>query len=335
MSGKLITVFGGSGFLGRYVVRALCKAGWRVRVAVRNPMNAGDMRVGGEVGQVQIVQANVRNRPSVERALKGADAAINLVGILFERGKQNFDRTQREGAENIADLAHAAGVSQLIHVSAIGADPNSNSKYGKTKAEGEEAIRKFFPEATILRPSIIFGPEDGFFNMFAGYARLAPVLPLIGGGQTKFQPIYVDDVAEAVVAALANPSAKGRVFELGGPRVYTFKELLDYIRDQTNRKPMLMSIPFWLAKLQGMTIAFAFKFWPFHAPPLTADQVRMLEHDNIVGASGEAGVGTIQDLGDIRLETVEAIAPSYLWRYRPYGQFQHREGDDGVSRVDV
>ena len=335
MSGKLITVFGGSGFLGRYVVRELCKAGWRVRVAVRNPMNAGDMRVGGEVGQVQIIQANVRHRPSVERALQGADAVVNLVGILYERGRQTFNAAQAEGAENVAEIASELGIKQMVQMSAIGADADSDANYARTKAEGEAAVRKHMPQSIILRPSIIFGPEDGFFNMFGGYAKLLPVLPLIGGGKTQFQPIFAGDVAQAVVAALGNSSAAGRTFELGGPRTYSFKELLDYICEQTNRGPFKLPLPFWMARMQGQIFSVLFKLWPFHAPPLTGDQVLMLKEDNIVGASGDESVGTIEDLGDIELETVEAIAPSYLWRYRPYGQFQIRDADDGVSRVDL
>ncbi|MBB35735.1 MAG: complex I NDUFA9 subunit family protein [Hirschia sp.] len=335
MSGKLITVFGGSGFLGRYAVRSLCKAGWRVRVAVRNPMNAGDLRVGGEVGQVQIVQANVRNRPSVERALEGADAVLNLVGILYESGRQSFEGSQHLGAKNVAELAQAAGVSQMIHISAIGADENSKADYARTKAEGEKSVREYMPQAVILRPSIIFGPEDGFFNRFAGLAKMSPVLPLIGGGKTRFQPVFVGDVAEAILAALDNPSAQGRIFELGGPRSYSFKELLTYICEQTNRSPFLIPVPFFIAQIKGMAISLAFKMWPFHAPPLTGDQVRMLKTDNVVGLTGDDSIGTIEDLGVTELESVEAIVPSYLWPYRPYGQFQIRETADEVSRVDV
>ena len=335
MSGKIITIFGGSGFLGRYAVRALCKAGWRVRVAVRNPMNAGDMRLGGEVGQVQIVQANVRNRPSVARAVEGVDAVLNLVGVLYERGRQSFEGSQHLGARNIAELAKEAGVSQMIHISAIGADADSESDYAQTKAKGEAAVREVYPNAIILRPSILFGPEDGFFNKFAEFAKYLPMLPLVGGGKTQFQPVYVGDVADAIVASLTDNAAEGRTFELGGPRTYSFKELMQFVKDQTNRGPLLLPMPFWAASLQGLTFDLFFKFWPFHAPPLTADQVRLLKVDNVVGATNEENVGTLADLGITELETIEAIAPTYLWSYRPYGQFQIRDGEDEVSRVDL
>lgn len=334
MSGKLITVFGGSGFIGRYAVRALCKAGWRVRVAVRNPMNAGDMRLGGEVGQVQIIQANVRNRPSIVRALDGADAVLNLVGLLYQNGRNSYDGTQALGAQNIAEFAAEAGITQFIQLSAIGADENSNSNYARTKAEAEKAILAKIPTATILRPSLVFGPEDQFFNKFANFARFLPFLPLIGGGKTKFQPIFVGDVAEAIANAVEKPEAAGRTFEIGGPRIYSFKEILEFISVQTDRKPLLIPVPFFLAELKGLFLAGLFKFWPFHAPPVTRDQVRLLRKDNIVGLETDENLGTIEDLGVSDLETIEAVVPDYLWRYREYGQFHIAEKDD-VSRVDI
>ncbi|MFC7292096.1 complex I NDUFA9 subunit family protein [Hirschia litorea] len=334
MSGKLITVFGGSGFIGRYAVRALCKAGWRVRVAVRNPMNAGDMRLSGEVGQVQIIQANVRNRPSIVRALDGADAVLNLVGLLSEKGRQTFDGTQALGAQNIAEYAAQAGIKQFVQMSAIGADLNSKSDYARTKAEAEDAVKAKVPTATILRPSIVFGPEDDFFNKFANFSRFLPFLPLIGGGKTQFQPVFVGDLADAIIGALASEDTQGRTYEIGGPSTYTFKQLLEFITDAVDRPKLLIPVPFFLAELKGMTIDLLFKLWPFHAPPLTGDQVRLLKSDNIVGLEKDKNYGTIADLGVTNLETIEVIVPTYVWRYREYGQFHVKVKDD-VSRVDI
>ncbi len=334
MSGKLITVFGGSGFVGRYAVRALCKAGWRVRVAVRNPMNAGDMRLSGEVGQVQIIQANVRNRPSIVRALDGADAVLNLVGLLSEKGRQTFEGTQALGAQNIAEYAAQAGITQFVQMSAIGADLNSKANYARTKAEAEEAVKAKIPTATILRPSVLFGPEDDFFNKFAGFSRILPFLPLIGGGKTKFQPLFVGDLAQAIVNALETETSQGRTYELGGPSTYTFKQLLEFITNAVDRPKILIPVPFFLAELKGMAFDLMFKFWPFHAPPLTGDQVRLLKTDNIAGLEADKNYGTISDLGVSNLETIEVIVPTYVWRYREYGQF-HIATKDDVSRVDI
>jgi NADH dehydrogenase len=328
MASKIVTVFGGSGFLGRHVVRALCRQGWRVRVAVRRPHLAGDVKLAGDVGQVQLVQANVRNRPSIKRALENADAVVNLVGILAERGAQNFQGTQALGASNIAKLAAECGIASFVLVSAIGASKDSKANYARTKAEAEASTREAIPTAVILRPSILFGPEDGFFTMFARMARLAPVLPLIGGA-TKFQPIYVGDVAAAVANAL-RPGNQGKTFELGGPRVYTMKELLVYITREIDRPRMLLPIPTSVAAPLGYIIGALSKLNPFFGPPLTGDQVQLLKTDNIV----PAGANTIADLGVTTLETVEAIAPTYLWRHRPHGQFQPPHVDE-ASRVDA
>ena len=319
MPGELVTIFGGSGFVGRYVVRALCKKGYRVRIAVRNPGLAGDMRLAGDVGQVQIVQANVRNRPSIERALDGAWGVVNLTGILYEKGAQTFQGTQALGAKNVAELSAKAGVSRYVQMSAIGADDDSNSEYARTKADTEAAAKEYMPEAVIVRPSIIFGPEDDFFNRFAGMARYVPALPAIGGGDTKVQPIYVGDVADAIVAGLENESAFGKTFELGGPGIYTFKELYQFILKEIDRPRMILPLPFFIAKPIGMVTNALFKLWPFSGPPITADQVDMLRSDNVVHADGP--VGTIQDLGVTGLESIEAIVPEYLWRFRPQGQF--------------
>jgi len=328
MTGKIVTVFGGSGFLGRHVVRALCRQGWRVRVATRRPHLAGDVKLAGDVGQVQLVQANVRNRPSIKRALENADAVVNLVGILTERGSQSFHGTQALGASNIADLAAEAGITNFVLVSAIGASDKSRSRYAQTKAEAEAATRRAIPTAVILRPSIMFGPEDGFFTRFAELARMSPFLPLIGAS-TKFQPVYVGDVAQAVAGAL-KPEAAGKTFELGGPRTYTMKELLQFITREIDRPRLLLPIPVPVAAPMGYIIGALSRLNPFFGPPLTGDQVQLLKADNIVSP----GAGTLADLGVTNLETVEAITPTYLWRHRPHGQFQPPRVDE-ASRVDV
>jgi len=323
--GRLAVVFGGSGFIGRNVVRELARRGWRVRVAVRRPHHAQFLRPMGAVGQIQLFQANVRHRPSVEAALKGADAVVNLVGILFQQGAQSFARVQAAGSAMIADLAAREGVYAFVHMSAIGADAASDSLYARTKGEAERAVRAAFPAATILRPSIVFGPEDQFFNKFAAMAAMTPpFLPLpilMGGGATKFQPVYVDDVADAVCAALSLPAARGRLFELGGPRPYTFRQLIDFTLRETGMKRMLLPVPFAIAPAFGL-IGEIIGAAPFIDPPITRDQVKLLRRDNVVGESGEAA-GTLADLG-IAPETLEAIAPRYLARFRKYGQFAER-----------
>ncbi len=329
MTGKIVTVFGGSGFLGRQVVRALCRRGWRVRVASRRPHLAGDVRLAGDVGQVHIVQTNVRNRPSIQRALENADAAINLVAVLYERGSQSFSGTIALGARNTAELAAAAGITRFVYVSAIGAANNARARYARAKAEGEAATLAALPTATILRPSIMFGPEDGFFSRFASMARVTPVLPLIGGS-TRFQPVHVGDVADAIAAAVSRPDAQGRTYELGGPRTYTMKELLEYITREIDRPRLLLPIPMLFAAPLGYTIGALSKLNPFFGPPLTGDQVQMLREDNVVAS----GAGTLADLGITTLESVESIVPTYLWRHRPYGQFHTVRADDD-SRVDA
>jgi NADH dehydrogenase len=321
-AGRLAVVFGGSGFIGRNVVRELAGRGWRVRVAVRRPHHAQFLRPMGAVGQIQLHQSNVRHRPSVERALEGADAVVNLVGILFQQGSQSFARVQGAGAALIAECAKAAGIESFVHMSAIGADLESDSLYARTKGEAERAVRAALPSATILRPSIVFGPEDQFFNKFAAMAAMAPPfapLPiLIGGGATKFQPVYVDDVADAVCAALQKPEAKGRIYELGGPRIYTFRQLLEFMLAETGMKRILAPVPFALAPAFGL-VGEVLGALPFVAPPITRDQVKLLKRDNIVGKN----VGTLADLG-VEAETIEAIVPGYLYRFRKYGQFAER-----------
>jgi NADH dehydrogenase len=321
-AGKLAVVFGGSGFIGRNVVRELGKRGWRVRVAVRRPHHAQFLRPMGAVGQIQLFQANVRHRPSVVRSMEGADAVVNLVGILFQQGAQSFARVQGAGSALIADCAKAAGVDTFIHMSAIGADADSDSLYARTKGEAERAVRASIPSATILRPSVVFGPEDQFFNKFAAMAAMAPPfapLPiLIGGGATKFQPVYVDDVADAAVAAMAMPEARGKTYELGGPRVYTFRQLLEFMLAETGMKRTLLPVPFAVAPAFGL-VGEMMGALPFLAPPITRDQVKLLKRDNIVAKDAL----TLADLG-LTPETLESIVPRYLARFRKYGQFAER-----------
>jgi len=309
----LVTVFGGSGFVGAQVVRALAKRGYRVRVAVRRPGHAYRMRMLGDVGQIEVVQANVRVPASVARALTGAEACVNLVGVLHESGRQKFQSVHAMGAKTVAEAAAAAGVKRLAHVSAIGADAGSAAKYARTKALGEAAVREAFPSATILRPSIVFGPGDHFFNRFGQMATLSPVLPLIGGGETRFQPVFVGDVAAAVARAVADPATAGKTYELGGPGVYSFKALMQLMLREIDRKRILLPIPFPVARVMGALAEIPSAVIP---PPLTADQVELLRSDNVVSA----GALTLADLG-VEPTAVEAIIPSYLFRYRKGGQY--------------
>lgn len=312
----LVTIFGGSGFLGRNVVRALCKRDYRIRVAVRRPELAGYLQPSGKVGQVHIVQANLRYPASVEAALRDSDAVINLVGILAEGGGQTFDAVQAKGAETVAKAAAAVG-ARMIHVSAIGADAESPSRYAKAKAAGEAAVRAAVPSATIFRPSVMFGPEDQFTNRFAALARLSPVLPLIGG-ETKMQPVYVGDVATAIADAVDGKAKAGATYELGGPEVLTMREIIEAIVGIADRKPMLVPLSFGLARLQAAFLQFA----P-GALKLTPDQVTLLERDNVVSDAAKAAGLTLEGLG-ITPDSLEAIAPQYLWRFRPAGQFQRK-----------
>lgn len=323
----VVVVFGGSGFIGKQVVRALTKRGLRVRVPMRRPHLGHELRVMGDVGQVQLVQANVRFPQSVDAALEGADAAVNLVAVLNPSGPQNFEALHVEGARTVAEAAARRGIKRLVHVSALGAAPKG-ARYARTKYQGERAVLDALPSATVLRPSVVFGPGDAFYNRFAQMAQTAAALPfgalpLIGGGKTRFQPVFVGDVADAICAALASPAARGHVYELGGPRIYSFREVLDYVRKETQRDVPLLTLPFFLAHPIGLLLDWMFKLIPFADAPLTGDQVNMLKRDSVVGA--DANAGTIQDLGVSQLESVEAIAPTYLWRFRPYGQFQTRQ----------
>lgn len=312
----LVTVFGGSGFIGTQVVRALAKQGLRVRVAIRQPHIAYNMRLMGDVGQVDVVQANVRNEASVRRALEGASAAINLVGILYETGRQKFDAIQVEGAANVAAAAKAMGVERLIHMSALGADAGSEARYAQSKARGEAAVREAFPGATIFRPSVVFGQGDDFFNKFGEMAVVSPVLPLIGGGHTKFQPVFVGDLARAFAKAVTDPATAGQTYELGGPGVFSFRELLEMVLRETERRRGLVPLPFPIAEMIGSLCAPIAFFTPI-APPLTADQVKLLKTDNVVSGT----LPGLSDLGIAPATTVEGVLPSYLYRFRKGGQF--------------
>lgn len=313
----LVTVFGASGFLGRYVVRALTARGWRVRAAVRNPHTSHELKVVGDVGQVQLMQANLRFPQSVARAVEGSDAVVNLVGVLFEAGRQSFEALHVGGPEVIGEACAAAGITNVAHVSAIGADADSESEYARTKGEGEAVLRDHVPSADILRPSIVFGAEDEFFNRFAGMASFAPALPLIGGGQTKFQPVFVEDVANAVAIAVTRGTT-GQTFELGGPQTYTFKALLEFVLDTIGKKRFLAPVPWFAANIMGFGGELSGAL-PFVKPFLTRDQVENLKTDNIV-----ADNATGFEAFDIRPETIEAIVPTYLAKFRKYGQFYEK-----------
>jgi len=313
----LVTVFGGSGFLGRNVVRALAKRDYRIRVAVRRPELAFHLQPLGRVGQIHAVQANLRYPASVAAAMRDSEAAINLVGILAESGEQTFEAVQAAGAATVAKAAAAVG-ARMVHVSAIGADETSLSRYARAKAAGESAVLSAVPTATILRPSVVFGPEDQFTNRFASLARLSPALPLIGGGTTRLQPVYVGDVARAVADAVDGRCKPGAAYELGGSEVLTMREIMEIILAITERKRMLVSLPFGLAKLQAAFLQFA----P-GALKLTPDQVELLRSDNVVSESAKAAGLTLPGLG-ITPDSLEAVAPQYLWRFRAAGQFQKK-----------
>ena len=321
-AGKLVTVFGGSGFVGRHTVQALAKQGWRIRAASRRPDLDGYLQPMGGVGQIHPVQANLRYPESVARAVEGADAVVCSVGVLAPSGRQKFDALHVDGPRAVARAAREAGVERLIHISAIGADLKSKSKYARSKAEGERAVLEEFPDAIILRPSIVFGPEDQFFNRFAGLAQMAPVLPMIGGGRTKFQPVFVGDLAAAVAGALGGAGMPGTIYEIGGPEVATFRKLLDRTQEWSGRNRRYLPMPFWLAKLQALLT------WPLPnaVRPLTLDQVRMLQVDNVVSQAAQKEGRTISALGVAQPQAIGSIVPFYLERFRPKGQFSHYRG---------
>ncbi|QYZ69850.1 complex I NDUFA9 subunit family protein [Neotabrizicola shimadae] len=313
---KLVTIYGGSGFVGRYVARRLAKAGWRIRVAVRRPNEALFVKPYGVVGQVEPVACNIRDDASVRAAMHGADAVVNCVGILNRSGRNTFDAVQAEGAARVARIAAELGVKRLVQLSAIGADKASDSEYSRTKAEGEAAVLAAFPEAVILRPSVIFGPEDGFFNRFAGMARFTPILPVVGAN-VKFQPVYVDDVAAAAAKAVAGEAAPG-IYELGGPDVATFRELMHHMLGEIRRGRLVLNVPYWIASVLGgvLDMVQAVTLGLIENRQLTRDQVRNLKRDNVVAPDARG----LAELG-IQPTALSAVLPEYLWRYRPQGQY--------------
>lgn len=314
---NLVTVFGGSGFVGTQAVRQLAKAGWRIRVAVRNPNLGYNMRLHGDVGQIDVVQANIRNPASVLRALEGATAALNLVGVLYETGRQGFQAIHAMGAKNVAEAARSQGVTRLVQMSALGADANSASKYARTKAEGEAAARAVYGDAVVVRPSIVFGPDDHFFNRFAAMAAVSPALPLIGGGATRFQPVFVGDVGKALTYAVTADAAAGATYELGGPATLTFRELMQIVLEETGRRRLLVPLPFALARPLGVLGDLVAGIVP---PPISSDQVALLKTDNVVSGQYPG----LPELG-ITPTTLEAVLPTYLYRYRKGGQYADQE----------
>jgi uncharacterized protein YbjT (DUF2867 family) len=320
----LITVFGGSGFVGSQVVQDLARRGWRIRVAVRRPDKAYKLQTSGHVGQIQAVRCDAADPAQVEAALRGADAAVNLIGVLYESGSRSFEAMHVDAARTIATACAAGRIGRLVHVSAIGANPESDSAYARTKAAGEMAVREAKPDAVIVRPSVIFGPGDDFLNRFASMASMSPFLPLIGGGRTRFQPVYVGDVAEAILHAVERADAAGRTFELGGPAVMTFEDILKLVLRETRRRNGLVPLPFPVARAIGSAAQLtALVGIP---PVLTRDQVVSLESDNVV-ADGAQGLAEL----DVEPTGIEAIAPSYLWRYRRGGQFSERPTDTAAT----
>ena len=318
-NGGLAVVFGGSGFVGRHVVSALAKRGYRVRAAVRRPDLAGYLQPMGVVGQIQPVQANLRFPDSIARAVAGADVVVNCVGLLAQSGAQTFNAIHVDGARAVAKAAREAGARGMVHVSAIGADTNGKADYARTKAAGEQAVLQEFPNAIVLRPSIVFGPEDEFFNRFAAMSRISPMLPLIGSGLTKFQPVYVGDLALAVANIANGAGAAGKIYELGGPEKLSFRTLLERTLDYTDRKRMLMPMPFWLATLQALAT------WPLPNAlrPITVDQVRLLKNDNIVSEAAIKEGRTLAGLGVANPTAIPTVVPGYLERFKPRGQYAH------------
>lgn len=313
MSPPLVTLFGATGFIGRHVVRRLAAKGARIKVACREPSDGLHLQPLGNVGQIALVRADLKSEASVAKMLEGARAAINLVGILYESGRSTFAEVHGELPARIGHAARAADVESVVHISAIGADPGSASAYARSKAKGETNLRGAFEEAVILRPSIVVGPEDGFFNRFAQMAMISPALPLIGGGRTRFQPVYVGDVADAVMAGLERREARGEVFELGGPRVYNFAELLRYMLEVTGRKRALVDLPYGIAAMQARVLEY------LPAPPLTRDQIELLKKDNVVAAEAK----TLGDLG-LTPTPIETVVPHYMEQYRRFPRPRRR-----------
>jgi NADH dehydrogenase len=320
--GSLVVVFGGSGFLGRHAVRALAGEGWRVRAAVRRPDLAGHLQPMGAVGQIQPVQANVRYPDSVRRAVEGAAAVVNLVGILAKSGPQTLDAVHVEGARAVAAAAREAGARALVQISALGADARAKSAYARSKAAGEAAALGEFADAVILRPSLVFGPEDQLFNRFASLARVSPFLPLIGGGRTRFQPVYAGNVGAAVAAACAGRARGGTIYELGGPEIVSFRQLLDRTMRWSGRERLYLRLPFWAAKLGALLTAPL----PSSLRPLTLDQIRLLQSDNVVSQAATAEGRVLAALGVSQPHTMEAVVPAYLERFQRHGQFAQYRG---------
>jgi NADH dehydrogenase len=320
--GRLVTVFGGSGFVGRHAVRALARDGWRVRAAVRRPDLAGHLQPMGAVGQIHAVQANVRYPDSVRRAVEGAHAVVNLVAILARSGRQTFEAVHVAGAKAVAGAAREAGAEAFVHVSALGADKAARSSYARTKAAGEAMVLQEFADAVVLRPSLVFGPEDQLFNRFAGLARFSPFLPLIGGGRIRFQPVYAGDVGAAIAAASAGRARSGTVYELGGGEVITFRQLMERTLAWSGRRRPLLPIPFALAKLGALLTAPL----PNGLRPITVDQVRLLQRDNVVSKAAQDEGRVLAHLGVAQPQTMEAVVPAYLERFQPHGQFAHYRG---------
>lgn len=318
-SDRLITIIGGSGFVGRHIVRALARRGYRIRVACRRPDLAGHLQPLGNTGQIMAVQANVRYPASLAAACEGAYAVINLTGVLHSAGAQSFDAVHVFGAEASAKAARGARARLFIQMSAIGADANSRSGYARSKAEGEARARANFPGAIVLRPSIVFGPEDSFFNRFAELARFSPFLPLIGGGATRFQPVFAGDVGEAVARLVDVGDADGKTYELGGPETFSFRELMQFTLDTINRSRLLLPLPWSIAKVQAAILGVLPK------PLLTLDQVELLRHDNVVGEEARREQRTLEGLG-LTPQGIEGIVPGYLYRYRKAGQFTAPKG---------
>jgi len=326
---KLVTIYGGSGFVGRYIARRMAKAGWRVRVAVRRPNEAHFVRPYGAVGQVEPVLCNIRDEASVRSVMQGADAVVNCVGILNEVGKNSFEAVQSDGAARIARIAAEQGITRMVQISAIGADAASDSAYARTKAAGEAAVLSHMPDAMILRPSIIFGPEDQFFNRFAGMTKMSPFLPVVGA-DTRFQPVYVDDVAQAAVAGLTGAAPSG-IYELGGPDTATFRELMQRMLDVILRRRIIVSVPFLAAKMMAWSLDMVQRasFGLITNGMITRDQVRNLARDNVVSEEAR----TLADLG-IAPTSMEAILPDYLWRFRPAGQYDAIKNSARNLRAD-
>jgi len=325
---KLVTIYGGSGFVGRYIARRLAKKGWRVRVAVRRPNEAMHVKPYGVVGQVEPVLCNIRDDASVAAVMQGADAVVNCVGTFDKGGKNNFEAVQHEGAERIARLAAERGVGTLVHISAIGADVAGESLYAQSKGKGEASVLEHFPNAVILRPSVVFGPEDSLFNRFASMSRFGPVLPLVGA-ETRFQPVYVDDLAAAAEMGVEG-TAPADIYELGGPAVHSFREMMQEMLQIIRRRRLIVNLPFWLVAVMGGTFDVVKTMsGGLVNGPITRDQVRSLQNDNVVSE----GAKTFMDLG-IKPTAMEAILPSYLWRFRPSGQYDAIKESARNLRVD-